>query len=89
MNVEKYTRLARTALALERHFLAESRYPDDLALLVPEYMSTVPLDLMDGTALRYQPAGDKTRFLLYSVGWNRHLRRRSGLAWSYALDEAR
>ncbi|MGA2854987.1 MAG: hypothetical protein ABSE90_12760, partial [Verrucomicrobiota bacterium] len=44
-------------------------YPADLNSLVPEFVTAVPLDLVDGQPLRYRRNADET-FLLYSVGEN-------------------
>ena len=60
------TRLALTACALERHYLARGVYPDSLTALVPTYLSAVPLDVIDGAPLRYRRNDDGT-FNLYSI----------------------
>ena len=62
-------RLAITVAALERHRLATGGYPKALGELVPRWVPTVPLDPMDGQALRYRLNADGT-FTLYSVGPN-------------------
>jgi hypothetical protein len=56
-----------TAIALKRFQLKHNYYPTNLALLVPEFVSVVPHDPVDGEPLRYrlQPDGN---FLLYSIG---------------------
>lgn len=59
--------LALAAIALRRHALRHGRAAPSLEALVPEFLTEVPVDLMDGQPLRYRPAGDGT-FLLYSVG---------------------
>ncbi|HTI99192.1 MAG TPA: hypothetical protein VL527_09940, partial [Dongiaceae bacterium] len=60
---------ARIACALERYRLAHGQYPDSLADLTPQFLVTVPHDLINGEPLHYRrEAGD--RFTLYSVGWN-------------------
>jgi hypothetical protein len=61
--------LARTACALERHHFAHGEYPETLADLQPEFIRTVPNDIIGGKPLNYRrtPNG---KFLLYSVGWN-------------------
>ena len=58
--------LARVAVALERHRLAEGKYPADLAALAPRFLAVLPGDL-DDQPLRYQPQPDGT-FILYSLG---------------------
>jgi hypothetical protein len=56
------------ACALERHRLAHGRYPATLAELVPDFLTAVPHDIMDGQPLRYQVKDGK--FTLYSIGAN-------------------
>ena len=46
-------RCAAVAVALERYRLANGRWPDDLAALVPKYLAAVPADPFDGKPLRY------------------------------------
>ncbi|MCC6232730.1 MAG: hypothetical protein IT580_08805 [Verrucomicrobiales bacterium] len=64
---EAWNRLALVGLALERHRLAEGRYPEHLDALSPKYLATVPRDPMDGQPLRYRRSGEKG-FTLYSLG---------------------
>jgi hypothetical protein len=59
--------LTVTAIALKRYALRHGAYPADLAALVPEFLNTVPRDVMDGRPLRYRLNADGS-FLLYSVG---------------------
>jgi hypothetical protein len=66
-SIEVGRRLLVTAIALRRHQLAHGKYPDNLNELVPNFLSAVPIDLMDGKPLRYQPKTNET-YLLYSVG---------------------
>jgi hypothetical protein len=61
--------LAGTACALERLKRASGRYPASLSELVPEYMPSLPLDVIDGAPLRYFPTADG-KFKLYSIGSN-------------------
>jgi len=56
------------ACALERHRLARGTYPATLAELVPDYLTVVPHDIMDGQPLRYRMEDGK--FTLYSIGAN-------------------
>ncbi len=58
--------LARVAVALERHRLAEGSYPADLSALAPRFLPRLPVDL-DDQPLRYQLHADGT-FILYSIG---------------------
>jgi hypothetical protein len=61
--------LARVACALERYHLAHGQYPDFLNTLSPQYLESVPNDVIGGEPLHYQRTTDG-KFLLYSVGWN-------------------
>jgi hypothetical protein len=67
VDVAKETALA--AIALKRYQLKYGHYPPDLNSLVPEFISAVPLDSVDGQPLRYRRNSDGS-FLLYSVGEN-------------------
>ncbi len=67
VETEALRRVIVTAIALERRFLQHSNYPSMLAELVPNYLSAVPVDFMDGRELRYR-LGSDGRFILYSVG---------------------
>ncbi|KAF0170369.1 MAG: Uncharacterized protein FD161_4673 [Limisphaerales bacterium] len=64
---ETVRRLTFTSIALHRHRLKHERFSAALDALVPEFLSEVPRDFMDGQPLRYklQPDG---QFLLWSVG---------------------
>jgi hypothetical protein len=66
-DIEVGRRLLVTAIALQRYHLAHGNYPENLNELVPDFLTMVPIDLMDGKPLRYQKKSDGT-FLLYSVG---------------------
>jgi hypothetical protein len=63
---------AAVACALERHRLAQGRYPDNLKALLPAELKQVPADLLDPKdgALKYRREADGG-FTLYSVGLNR------------------
>ena len=61
--------LARTACALERHRLAQGKYPPTLDALAPQFIPKVPHDPIGGQPLHYRPTDDG-QFILYSVGWN-------------------
>jgi len=61
--------MAVIACALERHRLAQGRYPESLAALAPAYLPKAPVDVIEGQALRYAPRG-KEGYQLYSLGWN-------------------
>ena len=57
------------ACALERYHLAHGAYPETLDALAPQYMQTIPCDIINGKPLHYRRTDDG-KFLLYSVGWN-------------------
>ncbi|MDB6116258.1 MAG: hypothetical protein JWO08_39 [Verrucomicrobiaceae bacterium] len=57
---------ARTACALERYFIKNGSYPEDLSKLVPEFLSAMPTDPMNGRPMHYQRTGD--RYKLWTVG---------------------
>jgi hypothetical protein len=58
------------ACALERYRLAKGEYPETLDALVPQFIETLPHDIINGEPLKYRRAADGS-FLLYSVGWNK------------------
>jgi len=62
--------LAAAACALERYRLMHGECPESLESLVPEFVSQVPRDLIDGQPLGYRKRGDGW-FDLYSVAQNR------------------
>ena len=55
------------AIALKRYQLRHQTLPKDLNALVPEFLSEIPRDPVDGQPLRYRLNGDGT-FVLYSIG---------------------
>jgi uncharacterized heparinase superfamily protein len=61
--------MAIVACALERYHLAQGEYPETLAVLAPEYLKTIPPDVVDGQPLHYRRTREG-RFILYSVGWD-------------------
>jgi hypothetical protein len=65
------TRVKQTliACALERYHLAHGQYPETLDALIPQYLDTLPNDVIGGAPFHYRPAAHDT-FLLYSIGWN-------------------
>ena len=64
-----HIRLARTALALERHRLAHGEFPESLGVLAPAFIDAVPRDVIDGGELKYRRDASGG-FVLYSLGWN-------------------
>jgi hypothetical protein len=61
--------LTSAACALERYRLAHGQFPDMLDQLVPQFVKTIPVDIISGKPLKYQRKEDGS-FLLYSIGWN-------------------
>lgn len=57
------------ACALERYHMANGKYPETLAALVPQFLTKLPLDVCNGQPMKYRRTDDG-QFLLYSVGWN-------------------
>ena len=55
------------AIAIKRYQLRTGKLPSTLSALLPEYVSQLPHDWMDGKPLRYRLNSDGT-FTLYSVG---------------------
>jgi len=60
---------AQIACALERYHLARGNYPETLDALAPQFMETIPHDIIGGQPLHYRRTDDG-KFLLYSIGWN-------------------
>lgn len=56
-----------TAIALKRYQLIHGKPPPELNRLVPQFLSAVPIDLMNGQVFRYRPNSNGA-FVLYSVG---------------------
>ncbi len=60
---------AAVACALERYRLVHGQLPETLPTLVPEFLASVPHDVIDGESLRYRRLPDG-QYVLYSIGWN-------------------
>ena len=60
---------AAVACALERYRLVHGQFPESLGVLVPEFISDLPRDVINGQPLKYRCTADG-QYLLYSVGWN-------------------
>ena len=67
IQIEAANHVVVTAIALKRFQLLHGQWPENLGELVPQFLSAVPIDPLDGNPLRYRPNVDGT-FLLYSVG---------------------
>ncbi|MBB5034511.1 hypothetical protein [Prosthecobacter vanneervenii] len=67
--IDARRRQALTALALERFFVKNARYPAALAELAPDYLPAIPTDPCDSQPLRYRttPAG---RYALWSIAFD-------------------
>lgn len=61
--------LARVGIALERYRASMGAYPQQLALLAPQFLTEIPHDIFDGQPLRYRLI-EPGKYVLYSVGWN-------------------
>lgn len=59
--------MGQIACALERYWLKEGRYPDALYALAPDYLQSVPVDVVDLQPFKYQLRPTQ-EYLLYSVG---------------------
>jgi hypothetical protein len=65
------TAVAETALAcaLERYRIAHGKYPESIAALEPQFIASIPNDVITGGPLKYRLTDDG-EIILYSVGWN-------------------
>ncbi len=66
---ENSVNLARVAIALERFRLVHGQYPDSLEGLSPQFIDSLPHDIINGQPLHYRRTVNG-QFVLYSVGWN-------------------
>jgi len=62
--VEMYGEQLRLAFALKAYYSEHGNLPESLDVLVPDYISEIPMDRFDGQAMRYDPDAG----ILYSVG---------------------
>jgi hypothetical protein len=69
MSLEAARRIVIVAIALKRYQLQHGTWPVDLKTLVPDFLSEVPRDPVDGLPLRYRANADGA-FTLYSVGFD-------------------
>jgi len=67
LSIQTQQQMALAAIAIERYRLKKGRIPSELAALVPEVLSVLPRDYMDGKPLRYRLVSNGG-FQLYSVG---------------------
>jgi len=61
--------LAVTACALERYRRVHGGFPETLDALIPQFLSKLPTDIINGQPLHYKRTEDG-QYLLYSIGWN-------------------
>jgi hypothetical protein len=59
---------ALVACALERYRLVHQQYPPALGELAPQFITTLPHDVVNALPLSYQATSDG-RFVLSSIGW--------------------
>ena len=71
MRAETERSLTMCAVALKRYQLRYGKPPASLDALVPEFLSSVPVDYMDGKPMKYHLNADGS-FVLYSVGADGH-----------------
>jgi hypothetical protein len=64
---ETHREMTVAAIALQRYRLRHRQWPETLNDLVPEFLTELPRDWMDGQPLRYRRNSNDT-FTLYSVG---------------------
>ena len=62
-------RQAVAAIALERFYLKNTKYPARLDELVPEFLPAVPLDPCDGKPMRYRMTNNG-RYMLWAVAFD-------------------
>jgi hypothetical protein len=60
---------ALIACGLERYHHTHGDYPETLDALVPQFITKLPTDVINGQPLKYRRTDDGS-FILYSVGWN-------------------
>ncbi|HBC89758.1 MAG TPA: hypothetical protein DCZ94_22700 [Lentisphaeria bacterium] len=59
-------RAVRTAVAVESYRMKNGKIPEDLALLAPGYLDSIPVDPVNGRQVRYKK--DDKGFVVYSTG---------------------
>jgi hypothetical protein len=68
-NAQEGVDMAVLACALERYRLARGQFPETLDALMPQFVTQVPHDIINGEPLHYRRTDDG-QFQIYSVGWN-------------------
>lgn len=69
IETENLNRMIQIACSLERYRLATGKIPASLEVLVPKYLSALPLDIVNGEPLKFVGKNGED-YLLYSVGLN-------------------
>jgi hypothetical protein len=72
-------------LAMNRYFLRYGQWPDSLEQLAPEFVSELPVDLMDGNFIKFKISGAGP--VIYSIGYDRDDDGGKALMWSHDLHE--
>lgn len=67
LQAETERSMALSAIGVHRYRLRHGHWPPTLEALIPQFLSEMPVDCMDGTPLRYRVEPDGG-FLLYSMG---------------------
>jgi len=68
LEAQTQQQMALTVLGVQRYRLRNGRLPLQPSELVPEFLTALPQDFMNGKALRYRLPPGQDDFLLYSVG---------------------
>lgn len=68
LTTEAHFGRAEMMLALADYKLANKRFPDKLADLVPKYFAYLPIDPFGGAEFIYIPNAERTAYRLYSIG---------------------
>ena len=68
VELEVALRFAETAVALERYRLFYGKYPDSLQVLIPRFLSSLPINPRMGTPIRYFVSPDRDQFVLDAPG---------------------
>lgn len=67
VTVEASARQAVIACALERYYVKHQRYPEALSALLPEYLTAIPADPVNGLPMSYRLIAGG-RYKLWSIG---------------------
>ncbi len=68
LRLETERALVETTIALRRFSLRNGRFPDRLDELVPNFLTALPIDRMDGQPLRYRRHPEGEDYTLWSIG---------------------